>query len=84
MKIEHETPTISEYKNLRHSAGLWTTDVVLKNSLFSAVAIERDNVVGIGRIVGDGGFYYYIQDLIVHPEFQKNGIWKLLMGELMA
>ncbi len=89
MEIEHRSPTISEYKKLRSSVGWWSIDekaigVALEKSLFSVVATEKDNTVGIGRIVGDGGLYYYIQDLIVHPEFQKNGIGKRLMEELMA
>jgi ribosomal protein S18 acetylase RimI-like enzyme len=88
MKIEHRAPTFSEYNELRNSVGWWATDekateIALGNSLFSVVAAEKDNIVGFGRIVGDGGIYYYIQDLIVHPEFQKNGIGKRLMSELM-
>lgn len=89
MKIEHRSPTISEYIQLRHSVGWWATDegatdVALGNTLFSVVATKRDKVVGMGRIVGDGGLYYYIQDLIVHPEFQENRIGRRLMGELIS
>jgi len=28
--------------------------------------------------------YFYIQDLIVHPEFQSKGVGKAMMKELMA
>lgn len=88
MKIEHRSPTISEYKRLRSAVGWWATDenateVALGKALFSVVAAEEDNIIGMGRIVGDGGLYYYIQDLIVHPEFQGNGVGKRLMAELM-
>jgi len=89
MPLEYRTPTVSEYKQLRASVGWWETDekateVALNNSLFSVVAIENDNIVGLGRVVGDGGLYFYIQDLVVHPEFQKNGLGKRLMEELMS
>lgn len=89
MEIEQRSPTIYEYKKLRKSIGWWSTDekatgLALENTIFSVVAKEKENIVGIGRIVGDGGLYYYIQDLIVHPEFQKIGIGKRLMGELMS
>lgn len=57
--------------------------MALKNSLFSVVAVEHDTVVGFGRIIGDGGLYFYIQDLIIHPEFQTKGLGKSLMKELM-
>jgi len=55
----------------------------LQNSLFSVVAVEDDKVVGFGRIVGDGGLYYYIQDVMVHPEFQGKGLGRSLMKALM-
>lgn len=88
MRLEHRLPTVSEYRKLRDSVGWWktedkATEIALKNSLFSVVAIENGNIVGIGRIVGDGGLYFYIQDLIVHPEFQRKGLGKALMNELL-
>ena len=89
MKLEHRSPTISEYRKLRASVGWWDVDegsaeTGLANSLFSVVAVEKDNLVGLGRVVGDGGLYFYIQDLIIHPAFQEKGIGKQIMGELMS
>ena len=88
MEIKHHLPTVEEYLKLRKSVGWWNTDkdlteTALNNSLFSVVATERDTVVGIGRIIGDGGLYLYIQDLIVHPDFQSKGIGTAIMKELM-
>ena len=88
MEILHRIPTVEEYLNLRKNAGWWDTDrdateTALRNSLFSVVAIERDKVIGFGRIAGDGGLYFYIQDMIVHPDFQSKGVGTALMKELM-
>jgi len=88
MLIEHRSPTVTEYTSLRDLVGWWETDenitdIALKNSLFSVVAIKHEAVIGYGRIIGDGGLYFYIQDLIVHPEFQNKGLGKSLMKELM-
>lgn len=88
MRIEPRIPTLSEYKRLRNLVGWWDTDPgaterALRNSLFSVVAIEDNAVVGFGRISGDGGLYFYIQDLIVAPEYQAKGIGTSLMNELM-
>lgn len=88
MKIKYRSPTFSEYKKLRGLVGWRETDknatgVALKNSLFSAVAVEHDTVIGYGRVIGDGGLYFYIQDLIIHPEFQNKEFGKSLMKELM-
>jgi len=89
MRIELRSLNVSEYTRLRDSVGWEKTDAkaterALKNSLFSVAAMENGNVVGFGRIVGDGGLYFYIQDLIVHPECQKKGLGKMLMKELMS
>lgn len=89
MKIEYRSPTFSEYKKLRGLVGWWKTDedataMALKNALFSAIAVEHDTVIGFGRVIGDGGLYFHIQDLIIHPEFQNKGFGKSLMKELMG
>jgi ribosomal protein S18 acetylase RimI-like enzyme len=89
VKIEYRLPTVSEYKKLRGLVGWWETveiaiDMALKNSLFSVVAVEHDTVIGFGRVIGDGGLYFYIQDLIIHPESQNKGFGKSLMKELMS
>ncbi|HDY72519.1 MAG TPA: N-acetyltransferase [Nitrospirae bacterium] len=88
MIIEKRNPSTSEYLYLRNKVG-WgdkekeVTEKALNSSLYSVVAIESDQVIGMGRIIGDGGLYYYIQDLIVHPDYQNKGIGKRLMKELM-
>jgi ribosomal protein S18 acetylase RimI-like enzyme len=88
VRIEYRSPTVSEYRKLRDLVGWWqadenATDTGLKNSLFSAVAVEQNTAIGFGRVTGDGGLYFYIQDLIVDPEFQNKGFGKSLMKELM-
>jgi ribosomal protein S18 acetylase RimI-like enzyme len=89
MKLEHRSPAIFEYKTLREAVGWWdvaeaAAEAALGNALFSVVAIEKGQLVGLGRVVGDGGLYFYIQDLIIHPEFQEKGFGKQVMGALMA
>jgi len=89
VKIEYRLPTVSEYKKLRELVGWLEPDenatvIALKNSLFSAVAVEHDVVIGCGRVIGDGGLYFYIQDLIIHPEYQNKSVGKSLMKELMG
>ncbi|MEJ2696958.1 MAG: GNAT family N-acetyltransferase [Candidatus Sulfobium sp.] len=89
IRLEHKLPTVSEYTYLRDSVGWLKIDeqaaeIALSNSLFSVVALENNEIVGLGRIVGDGGIYYYIQDLIVHPRLQRQSIGKKLMDELMT
>ena len=36
----------------------------------------------MARVVGDGIMYFYIQDLVIEPQFQNKGIGKTLMLEV--
>jgi GNAT superfamily N-acetyltransferase len=60
------------------------TERSISNSVYSVVAVFGGDVVGMGRIVGDGAMYFYIQDVAVLPKHQKKGIGKLIMVELLA
>ncbi len=46
----------------------------LVNDLFDVVAVCDEQVVGMGRLVGDGVMYLYLQEIIVLPEYQGNGM----------
>lgn len=80
----------NEIHSLYESVG-WTnyTDhpEMLKNafthSLFALGAYMEDRLVGIIRVVGDGCSILYIQDLLVHPEFQRKGIGSNLLKEML-
>jgi GNAT superfamily N-acetyltransferase len=81
-------PSIGEYKRLRDIVGWGNTDdeatrIGLANALFSVSLIHKGEVIGCGRVVGDGGIYFYIQDIIVLPEFQKRGLGKRIMEAVM-
>ena len=88
MKYIERRISVDEYLKLRSSVG-WRdtatekTKIALKNSIYSIVVEENKSVIGMGRIVGDGGIYYYIQGVIVIPEKQKMGIGTKIMGHLM-
>jgi ribosomal protein S18 acetylase RimI-like enzyme len=85
--VERE-PTVNEYQRLRRAAG-WSeivdegVEVGLKNALYSVVLLNGEEAVGCGRMVGDGGIYFYIQDIIVLPEYQGSGLGRLIMDKIM-
>lgn len=56
----------------------------LMNSLFTVVAMEDKEVLGMGRIVGDGAVVCYIQDLVIVPEAQGKGIGKMIMDRMIS
>ena len=55
----------------------------LNNGLFNVVAIHNGQVIGMGRLVGDGAIYWYLQEIIVLPEFQGMGIGKSIVNRLL-
>jgi ribosomal protein S18 acetylase RimI-like enzyme len=44
----------------------------------------KNDVIGFRRVIGDGGIYLYIQDVIVLLEFQRQGIGKCIMDAIMG
>ena len=88
-QIVERTPTPAEYNWLRTSVGwrLYAEEVIaaaLPNSLFCLCAYQGDELVGMARVIGDGGLVYYIQDVIVIPAWQGRGIGSGLMDRVMA
>lgn len=87
IKIEQREISVSEYQTLRGSTD-WeelsdeTVKKGMEGSLFSVCFMVGGKIAGAGWIVGDGAIYFYIQDVIVLPEFQKTGLGDMIMEEL--
>lgn len=54
-----------------------------RNSLLVLAAYENDALRGILRAVGDGATIVFIQDILVHPDHQRQGIGTALMRALL-
>jgi ribosomal protein S18 acetylase RimI-like enzyme len=86
--LVERNPTLEEYQRLRKAVG-WldvepeAIEIGLQNSYFSVCVILENKVIGCGRVIGDGGIYFYIQDIIVLPEFQGKGIGTCIMDAIM-
>ncbi len=62
---------------------LGQVEKALRNGLFHVSAICDGKTVGMGRLVGDGAMYWYLQDIIVLPEYQEKGIGKNIVNRLL-
>jgi len=88
-QIKLTSPTVIEFLSLRKKVG-WqniTTSIAktsLINSLFHVVVYESNQLVGMGRVVGDGVMYFYIQDVVVDPHYQGYGLGDTIMKEIEA
>ncbi len=82
------TPSVADYRRLRQEAGLSpkTAEAAergLPNTLFAVQILAGDEVVGMGRVIGDGGCFYQVCDIAVLPLHQGRGLGKTIMREIM-
>ena len=55
----------------------------LQNGLINVSAIYNGELVGMGRLVGDGAMYWYLQEIIILPKFQRKGIGTMIVNHLV-
>lgn len=55
----------------------------LANSMINISICENNEIVAIGRLVGDGCFKAMLTDIIVKPAYQKQGYGKVIIQEIL-
>ena len=92
IKITKETSvSIDDVLHLYQAVG-WTNYTnqlqmlaqALSHSLATYLARDGEKIVGLARLVGDGFSSVFVQDLIVLPSYQRQGIGSNLMKEALA
>lgn len=87
--IVDRMPTPAEHRSLSEAVGWahsfdWSTmPASLAGSLAGVVAELDGEVVGMGRLVGDGVLYFYVQDVAVLPAYQGQGMGRALVDRLL-
>lgn len=87
---EYSTYNEEEILNLYQSVG-WLNYVnqpeMLKNAYTNSLkvfgAYEKEKLLGIIRVVGDGYSIIFIQDIVVLPEYQRQGIGTALLKRVL-
>jgi ribosomal protein S18 acetylase RimI-like enzyme len=67
---------------------IYTEDIkkliqAINNSLFVFTAWDKDKLVSLIRVVGDGESIIYIQDILVLREYQQNRVGSKLLKEVL-
>jgi len=92
VKIITRTPTVKEYQHLTASVGwsLYSSDEVVTKLLsapvFGVIAedIATNEVIGCALLLSDNASFYYVKDVVVHPDWQSKHVGTALMGEITA
>jgi ribosomal protein S18 acetylase RimI-like enzyme len=82
-----EIPSVDDYLRLRRNAGLTARSATaalagLPHTVAGVVVRSGEDVIGMGRAIGDG-LFYQIVDIAVEPAHQGKGVGKTIMACLM-
>ncbi|KAI1157295.1 putative GNAT family N-acetyltransferase [Nemania serpens] len=85
-------PSVDDYLHLRIASGLTPktaeqASAAMKGSWYGVYATEEaapTKAVAMGRIVGDGGWYFFVADMATLPEHQRRGLGNAILTNLLA
>lgn len=90
-RFVNAVPTVEEHGALAVAVGWqdafrWEAiPASLAGSVCGVVAYDAEGQpVAMGRVVGDGAFYFYVQDVVVHPGHRRRGLGREVMQRLRA
>ena len=88
LRYTDDVPGVEEFTGLRIAAGLSPNSREaaargLAGTCFSVSVRDGQRLVAMGRVVGDGGCFYQVVDIAVHPDYQRRGIGFQIMNRLM-
>jgi len=90
-KFSEEVPKTKKFLGLFLTTG-WNNsyklsdkelEYALQNSWYTYSAYDRDKLVGFGRLISDGIIHALILDLIISPEYQSQGLGKMILQQLV-
>ncbi|MCG7338163.1 GNAT family N-acetyltransferase [Staphylococcus sp. ACRSN] len=88
IEIKHERPEVEAYCNLRLEAGMSgksyaAAEKGLPNALFNVTIYDNSQLIGMGRVIGDGGTAFQVIDVAVAKDYQGKGFGKTIMKDIM-
>ena len=84
IQVVYGAPSADDYVSLRLRSGMGNKDlkrseIALKNSLFIVALYDEEKLIGLGRVVGDGGITYVVSDIMVDKDYQRRGLAEQIM-----
>ena len=90
VRIIERSPTVHEYRSLISAVG-WSTfaddglvKIVLAAALFAVVAenTASGEIIGCALLLGDRVSFYYVKDVMIHPDWQHKRVGTAIMYAL--
>jgi predicted N-acetyltransferase YhbS len=86
--LSDEIPPAEDYLRLRIVTGLSPKSpegaaLGLPRSVFGVVVRKDGRIVGMGRVIGDGGLMLQVTDIAVEPGHQGRGIGKTIVARIV-
>ncbi|KKA46369.1 GNAT family N-acetyltransferase [Salinivibrio sp. KP-1] len=84
IKFEEKLPSPKEFCDMRVKAGLSpkslkAATIALPNSLYGISIRNGDDLIAMGRVVGDGACNFEVVDVAVDPAYQGRGLGRKIM-----
>ena len=85
-----EPPSVDEYVALRAAAGLsaispaQAAPAVRASWAWTVVRTEDGSLAAMGRVIGDGGWYFHIADMATQPAHQRRGLGRCVLEDLLG
>ena len=89
-RLLRAAPDVGEYCALRRDAGLsersgeQAVGALAASWAWTCVRAPDGTLAAMGRVIGDGTWYFHIADIAAHPRHQRQGLGRAVMRDLIG
>lgn len=88
IRIDENVNNVEEFNYLYDAVewGAYDNEIsqkALDNTYYSVSVYDDSQIVGYGRLIGDGICFMYIHDVMVKPDYQNRKIGSMIMNKLI-
>jgi GNAT superfamily N-acetyltransferase len=87
-ELTRTPPILEEYLHIRTASGLSPKSApqgegALSGSWCWSVVRHKGQAIAMGRVIGDGGWYFHVADMATLPEHQGRGLGRRVLTDLL-
>ena len=89
-RLSRTAPTSPEYVRLRRITGLsprtpeQAAGALTNSWAWTTVRTADGELAAMGRVIGDGTWYFHLADVATDPAHQRQGLGRMVMEDLLA